>query len=213
MGRKVVSITLDNVAQIPDPCRSCAFWEAGTRLPEQGLKDDWISSVLLEWGSCGRMLYVDGEVAGFALYAPPEYVAMTGPVGGSTVSDDAALLMTARILPEFAASGLGRVLIQSVVKDLLSRRGIRAIEAFADAMGHEHTCVIPAQFLTAVGFKTVHPHPRYPRLRLDLRSVVTWRAEVEVALERLVGVIRPEKKHAPVGVAHRSNPPGPWPVP
>ena len=61
MGRKVVSITLDNVAQIPDPCRSCAFWEAGTRLPEQGLKDDWISSVLLEWGSCGRMLYVDGE--------------------------------------------------------------------------------------------------------------------------------------------------------
>lgn len=213
MGRRLVSITLDNVADLPDPCRSCAFWEAGTRLPEPRMKDDWISAVLLEWGSCGRMLYVDGEVAGFAIYAPPEYVAMTSPVGGSTVSDDAVLLMTARILPQYAASGLGRVLIQSVVKDLLSRRGVKAIEAFADAQGHEHTCVIPAEFLAAVGFKTVHPHPRYPRLRLDLRSVLTWRAEVEVALERIVGAIRPEKKHTPVGVAHRSNPPGPWPVP
>jgi GNAT superfamily N-acetyltransferase len=213
MGRKLVSITLDNVAELPDPCRSCAFWEAGTRLPEPGLKDDWVSAVLLEWGSCGRLLYVDGNVAGFALYAPPACVAMTSPVGGSTVSDDAVLLMTARILPEYAAAGLGRVLIQSVVKDLMSRRGVRAIEAFADAQNHEHTCVIPAKFLTAVGFKTVHPHPRYPRLRLDLRSVLTWRGEVEVALERWLGAIRPEKKHGPVGVAPRMNPPGPWPVP
>ena len=211
MGRRLVSITLDNVDELPDPCRSCAFWEAGTRLPEPGLKDDWISAVLLEWGSCGQLLYVDNEVAGFALYAPPEFAAMTGPVGGGTVSDDAVLLMTARILPEYAASGLGRVLVQSVVKDLMARRGVKAIEAFADAHGHEHTCVIPAHFLTAVGFKTIHPHPRYPRLRLDLRSVLTWRAEVEVALERLVGAIRPEKKRGPVGVAPRIDPPAPGP--
>ena len=44
------------------------------------------------------------------------------------------------------------------------------------------------------------------------RSVLTWRAEVEVALERLVGAIRPEKKRGPGGVAHRIDPPGPWPV-
>ncbi|HEY7043457.1 MAG TPA: GNAT family N-acetyltransferase, partial [Nocardioidaceae bacterium] len=165
------------------------------------------------WGSCGQLLYVDGQPAGFAMYAPPEYVAMTSPVGGSTVSDDAVLLMTARILPEYGASGLGRVLIQAVVKDLMGRRGVRAIEAFADAQGHEHTCVIPAEFLTAVGFKTVHPHPRYPRLRLDLRSVLSWRGEVEVALERWLGAIRPEKKQRPAGVSPRMNPPGPWPVP
>jgi hypothetical protein len=42
--------------------------------------------------------------------------------------------------------------------------------------------------------------------------VLTWRAEVEVALERLVGAIRPEKKRGPVGVAPRIDPPGPWPV-
>ncbi len=75
----------------------------------------------------------------------------------------------------------------------MSRRGIRAIEAVADAQGHEHSCVVPARFLTAVGFKTVQPHPRYPRLRLELRSVLTWREEMEVALERWLGAIRPEK--------------------
>lgn len=207
MGRRVGSVTLDNVDALPMPCRECVFWEVGSRRFDAAAKDDWISSVLLDWGSCGRLIYVDGEVAGFALYAPPEYVAMTSAVGGSTVSDDAVLLTTVRILPEYAAAGLGRVLIQSVVKDLMGRRGVRAIEAFGDAQGHENGCVVPARFLTAVGFKTVHPHPRYPRLRLDLRSVVKWRDEMETALERWLGAIRPEKKSGPVGVSPRTQPP------
>jgi hypothetical protein len=40
-----------------------------------------------------------------------------------------------------------------------------------------------------VGFKTIRAHTRYPRLRLDLRSAVSWREDVEVALERLLGAI------------------------
>jgi hypothetical protein len=40
--------------------------------------------------------------------------------------------MGAHILPEFGGGGLGRMLIQSVAKDL-SRRGVKAIEAFGDA--------------------------------------------------------------------------------
>lgn len=197
MGRRVVSLTGDNIADLPSPCRSCVFWEAGHRRPEPGGKEDWLSAVLLDWGSCGRLLYVDGEPAAFALYAPPQYVALSASPAAGQVSDDAVLLMTARVLPEFAAAGLGRVLVQSVVKDLMRRKGVRAIEAIGDAQGHEHSCVVPARFLTAVGFKTVHPHPRYPRLRLDLRSVLTWRAEVEVALERWLGAIRPEKAPGP----------------
>jgi hypothetical protein len=64
--------------------------------------------------------------------------------------------------------------------------------------------VMPAGFLTAVGFKTVHPHPRFPRLRLDLRTVLSWRGDVEVALERWLGAIRSaDKSPAPVGVRPR----------
>jgi hypothetical protein len=33
-------------------------------------------------------------------------------------------------------------------------------------------------------------------MRMDLRTAVSWRDEVEAALERLVGVIRPAPKSA-----------------
>jgi hypothetical protein len=205
MSRRLASITLDNIGDLPMPCRECVFWEAGHRPPPQASKDDWVSAVLLDWGSCGRILYVDDQVAGYALYAPPEYVGGVPGYATSQVSGDAILLMTARILPQFVAGGLGRVLIQSVVKDVLSRRGVRAIEAFGDVRGEELACVIPAEFLTAVGFKTVHRHPRYPRLRLDLRTVLTWRGDVELALERWIGAIRPDKSPAPIGVRPRTT--------
>ena len=54
--------------------------------------------------------------------------------------------MTARIVPAFQGGGLGRVLIQSVAKDLMGRRRVRGIEAFGDALGHENGCVVPARF-------------------------------------------------------------------
>jgi hypothetical protein len=42
-----------------------------------------------------------------------------------------------------------------------------------------------------VGFKTQRAHSTTPRMRMDLRTTVTWRTEVEAALERLVGAVRP----------------------
>jgi hypothetical protein len=35
-------------------------------------------------------------------------------------------------------------------------------------------------------------------MRLELKSVVTWREEVEAALERLLGVVRPSRAARPV---------------
>ena len=68
------------------------------------------------------------------------------------------------------------------------------IEVFGDAqwsaVGH---CVVPADYLLAVGFKTVRPHPRFPRLRLELKTAASWREDVEVALERLLGSMTPER--------------------
>ena len=53
--------------------------------------------------------------------------------------------------------------------------------------------MLPADYLLAVGFKTVRPHRHYPRLRLELKSTVSWREDVEVALERLLGSMTPER--------------------
>ena len=160
-------------------------------------KEAWISATLLEWGSCGKVVYVDGVAAGFVLFAPPAYVPRSVAFPTSPVSADAVLLMTAHVLPEFAGGGLGRMLVQGVAKDL-TRRGIRAIEAFGDLAWDEPHCVLPARHLLAVGFKTVRPHHRWPRLRLELKTAVSWREDVEVALERLLGSMTPEGVLRPV---------------
>ncbi len=204
MTRRLVSITLDNLSDLPVRCRACVYWEldpgAGERAAiagDTGLeKEAWLSDTLLEWGSCGQLAYVDDVPAAYVLFAAPAYVPRSAAFPTSPVSPDAVLLMTARVLPEFAGAGLGRVLVQTVARDVV-RRGIRAIEAFGHTDGSEgraeHRCLLPADYLRAVGFKTVRAHPRTPRLRLDVRTTVTWKEDVEYALDRLLASM-----HAPV---------------
>src|SRR4051812_44173471 len=183
MSRRLVDITLATLADLPRRCRKCVFWGldpvAGARASETGdtelEKEAWVSAVLLEWGSCGKICYVDGVPAGVVLFAPPAYVPRSVAFPTSPVSADAALLMTAEGMPEVGGGGWAGMLIQGVAKDL-SRRNVKAVEAFGDSqwpgLGH---CVLPTDYLLAVGFKTVRPHPRFPRLRLELKTVASWR--------------------------------------
>ena len=205
MSRRVVNVTLDNLDDLPARCRSCVFWELDPSASEQAVaagdtrleKESWVSATLLEWGSCGKIVYVDGVPAGFLLYAPPAHVPRSLAFPTSPVSPDAVLLVTGTVLPDFAGGGLGRVLVQNVAKDL-TRRGVRAVEAFGDERWEAPACVLPADALRSVGFKTVRPHPRWPRLRLELKSAVSWREDVEVALERLLGSMSPDPLLRPV---------------
>jgi hypothetical protein len=105
--------------------------------------------------------------------------------------------MTAHIVPDFAGGGLGRMLVQSVAKDLV-KRNIKALEAFGDARWNGPSCMVPADYLLAVGFKTVRPHHRFPRLRLELRNALSWKEDVEAALEKLLGSMTPEGAFRPV---------------
>ncbi|MFI1885112.1 GNAT family N-acetyltransferase [Streptomyces jumonjinensis] len=199
MGRRLVPLTLDNLSDLPRRCRACVFWEldpvSGDAAVKAGHpeleKEAWISAVLLEWGSCGRVVYVDDAPVGFVLYAPPAYVPRSTAFPTSPVSADAVQLMTAWINPGYQGQGLGRVMVQTVAKDLL-RRGFRAIEAFGDARWKDPACVLPADHLLAVGFKTVRPHPASPRLRLELRTTLSWKEDVELALDRLLGAVQKE---------------------
>lgn len=210
MGRRVVSITLDNLDDLPPACRRCAFWEldpvARARAEEAGdvafEKEAWVSATLLEWGSCGMLVYVDDLPAGYLTFAPPAYSPRSLAFPTSPVSRDAVLLMTGHVVEEFRGGGLARMLLQGLAKDLL-QRGVRAIEAFGDTEGRSGQCVLPAAHLQAVGFKTVRPHPRWPRLRLELKSTVSWREDVEVALERLLGSMT-----SPVGSPALTTPGG-----
>jgi GNAT superfamily N-acetyltransferase len=198
VSRRVVGVTLDNLEHLSKHSRTCVFWELAPHLREQAEeygdtefeKEAWVSSVLLEWGSCGRLIYCDGIPAGSVFYAPPAAVPRSAAFPTSPVSPDAVLMTSLDVLPEFRGGGLARVLVQAVAKDL-TRRGVKAIEAFGDMRpdDEEASCVTPAEFLTSVGFKTVRPHPRWPRLRLELRSAITWKEDVEAALERLLNSV------------------------
>ncbi|MCU1685692.1 MAG: hypothetical protein JWQ81_6431 [Amycolatopsis sp.] len=201
MSRRVVGVTLDNLEQLPKRCRRCVYWEVAPHLKAQAEeygsteveKESWVSSVLLEWGSCGRIAYSDTLPVGFVFYAPPNAVPRARAFPTSPPGPDAVLLTAFQVLPEFRGGGLGRMLVQAVAKDL-TKRGVKAIEAFGDADPaenelEEHSCVVPAAFLQSVGFKTVRPHPKWPRLRLELRSASSWKEDVEAALERLLGQV------------------------
>ena len=209
MARRVVTLTLDNLDDLPVQCRRCVFWEldpvARQRATAAGDtvldKEAWVSATLLDWGSCGKLVYVDDVPAGYLTFAPPSYVPGSLAFPTSPVGADAVLLMTSHVVEEFQGQGLGRMLLQALAKDLV-RRGVRAIEAFGDNQGMGGGCIMPADHLRAVGFKTVRPHARFPRLRLELRSAATWREDVEVALERLLGSMTP----APLGARREVEP-------
>jgi len=140
VARRLERLTLDNLDDLPLGCRSCVFWELDPvrrqRAQDAGAgceeKEAWVSQVLLEWGSCGRVAYVDGDPAGYVLFAPPSFLPGAHAFPTAPVSEDAVLLATALVYPEYAGAGLGRVLMQTVVKDLVKRGGIRALEAFGD---------------------------------------------------------------------------------
>jgi GNAT superfamily N-acetyltransferase len=220
VARRLARLTLDNLGDIPVGCQSCTFWEldpvrrqravdAGETCSE---KEAWVSTVLLEWGSCGRVAYVDDDPAGYVLFAPPTFLPGADAFPTAPVSEDAVLLATAMVYPEYAGAGLGRALMQAVVKDLVKRGGIRALEAFGDTRAPsraEHLrsgtyggCILPQSYLLRVGFKTHRAHHRFPRMRLELKSVVTWRDEVESALEKLLGAVRPAR-HPVTDPTHR----------
>ena len=189
MGRRLVPLTLDNLPDLPKRCRSCVFWEldpvSGEAAVQAGKpeleKEAWISAVLLEWGSCGRVVYVDDVPAGFVLYAPPAYVPRSTAFPTSPVSADAVQLMTARILPGYQGQGLGRVLVQTVAKDLVRRelQGDRGVRRRCAGRSPAASCRPTICWRSAS--RRCGRTPRYPRLRLELRTTLSWKEDVEMA--------------------------------
>lgn len=196
MSRKIERLTLDHLDRLPGGCGECVFWEldpvrrdavCGHEAEE---KAAWVSMVLREWGSCGRVVLVDGEVVGHIIWAPPVHVPAANGFATAPISSDAVIMTTAYVAPEHRRAGLGRMMMQAMAKDLVLRGGVRAVEAFGDTRGRAGHCVVPADFLLAVGFSTQRAHSVTPRLRMDLRTTLSIREELEKGLERLLAPVK-----------------------
>ena len=212
MARKIERLTLDHLDRLPGGCGSCVFWELDpvrrdkVRGHEAEEKAAWVSMVLREWGSCGRVALLDGEVVGHLVWAPPVHVPAADGFATAPISSDAVILATAHVAEDHRGGGLGRMLVQGMAKDLIERGGVKAVEAFGDTRGRSGRCVVPADFLLSVGFRTHRAHAVNPRMRMDLRTTLSIREELERGLERLLAPVK-HRQGSPVPAKRHSAPP------
>ena len=102
MARRSAPLTLETLDDLPSPCRGCVFWEldavaekSAVRMGDTPLeKEAWLSQVLLDWGSAGTVIYVDGQPAGFSVYAPAAYLPRIASFPTAPVSSDAVVFVT-----------------------------------------------------------------------------------------------------------------------
>jgi GNAT superfamily N-acetyltransferase len=192
MARQIRDLTHTNVDDIPRPCRGCVFWEyapadRALTLGEHDAdfeKEAWTSEMSLVYGSAGKVVYVDGRPAGFAICGPAEMF-HGADVFPLRISRDALFLAMLRIVPEAAGRGVGKALVHAVLKEAKAR-GKRAIEAYGDREWEHEQCIIPGAFLEAIGFHVKRDHARFPLYRLDLGSLAQMSKNMEAAVESLL---------------------------
>jgi GNAT superfamily N-acetyltransferase len=216
-SRRIRPMTAADLSSLPDPCSRCSFWEASlsdlaTSSDHQDrarTKLEWAEAVTARWGYCGVMAVNDGEVIGFLTLAPAGYVPRLGAFATTPVSQDAAVLVSGRVVEDFQHKGIGRQLVQSAAA-LVARRDIRALEAVGTYRPGP-SCMLPAAWLESVGFAVVREHPTTPRLRMDLQTTLRWKPDLNAAWQRLTGLVPQTSPPEPAGFepSHRDATPSP----
>jgi GNAT superfamily N-acetyltransferase len=181
---RFVDVTLDNLRSAPPECLESVFWELADACPPEDArfhKEEWFSSTLLEWGTCGKLFLdpPDERSQAFAQYAPGPYFPRLAGYRCGEVSDDAAYLSYCYVVGTQRGTGLGSRLVRTVARELVDR-GYRAVEAIGDRDCRDGW-VLPAPFLSANGFRVLREDPRFPLMRLDLRVTVGASAHSEAA--------------------------------
>ena len=177
VSRRTARLTLDHLAEVAEPVRSCLFWELDP-VDRARLDDDerdrgegagspgCCASGARAAGWCSST----GGSSGTASTLPAAYLPGAAALPTAPASPDAVVLTTVWVEPGDArrrarpAAGAGRW------RGTWSSAATRAVEAFGDTRGRADGCVMPAEFLGRVGFKTQRAHVTTPRMRMELRT-------------------------------------------
>jgi GNAT superfamily N-acetyltransferase len=193
VARRFRPLESTRIEELPGCCAGCCFWESEQALPKRcgACRDGdasrgWIDYVRAQWGDCGRIAYEDGKVLGFVKYAPAAYFPQSAFFPSGPPSDNAVLLACLHVDPDTRHLGLGKVLLHAALRDLATR-GERIVEAYAahDPGNGKELPVVSVDFLLKQGFNVVRPHPEYPLMRLELKSLAAWTENLEAVLESL----------------------------
>jgi GNAT superfamily N-acetyltransferase len=221
--RAVVPLTGADVEQLPDPCRSCLFWEQGAACPEPRSgdavpggallggsaspvrtadrdelvtrKQAWVSASVQDGAPPGRIVLLEDRIVAYALFGPAERFARRSSLV-PRLDRDALQLATVWVHPLHRGHGLGRVLVQAAIKEAI-RLELGSVQSYGDRRWRERTCVLPVTWLLHEGFEVHHEHPRTPVVRIDTRRTVRWVASLEHAWEEVLGRL-PHRAPVPV---------------
>jgi hypothetical protein len=216
----MLPLTPDRVADLVGPCAPCTFWQTVPNNGHGEAKDPlellaaWVEQVTADWGPPGRVAYVDGRPVGHVVVAPARHVPRLAAFPTSPADPATLMLVTAMTgEPHGAVDGNGRggkglrkALVQAAAKEALNHR-VRSLDVVAarPLAVHRHACVLEAQLLEEAGFRVERDHPTYPRLRIDLRTLVTIRDEAAEAVRRALAKVpgvRPVPETHPNGSSH-----------
>jgi GNAT superfamily N-acetyltransferase len=169
------------------------MWETGGRsvasCEPAAARDElaaWVGEVRANWGECGRIAYENGDPLGFVKYAPPRFFPQAASMPSGVPDEDAVLLACIHVEAGIRDGGLGKVLLQAALRDLVSRNE-RVVEAYAvsELADRERSPLMSVEFLLRQGFTVLRPHPVNPLMRLELKSLASWTESVEALLEAL----------------------------
>lgn len=206
MARRMRRLTVERIGDLPEPCSACALWETGGHPgpicePADARKvlEQWVEEVRAAWGECGRVAYENGEPLGFVKYAPGRFFPQVISMPSGPPDNDAVLIACIHVMREAADAGLGKVLMQAALRDLVSR-GEKAVEAYGTTqqLDRERSPLMSVEFLLRQGFSVARPHPVYPLMRLELKSLAKWTDSIEAVLDALQIPLRRERVPAPL---------------
>lgn len=169
-------ISAGEIGEIPGLQELVEYWAESPKSPEI-----WFREAGERWG-CGLVMRRNGEVLGFALYAPPEYLqrATRFPVG--PLDPEVPLLAYVG-----GDSRTRRHILARVLKEM-RQRGVKGVEAVSSDVEHPHHTA--TSFLLESGWQPVRRGWRrgrpYTLMRADLGSTV----EVGELARGLIGKVR-----------------------
>lgn len=182
MKLEICDLSLENLKDAPDwfghpySCKYCLYWESPEELPELEKKGksalfekkkEWVELVAREFGSCGKIAYLDGKPVAYAQYAPPKHLPGWKNYDSGPPSEDAVLLACLAIPEkEFQKNGLGSRILQAIIEELRIR-GTKALETFA-RRGSADNPSGPVEFLLKNGFLIYREEKEFPLMRLEL---------------------------------------------
>ena len=147
MNIKIINLTEENLGDAPEwgshpfSCKYCVYWEYSEESTDPAIEQKqetfvkklgWLKRVSGEFGTCGKLVYGDGEPIGYGQYAPHRYLPGSAGYAAGPPSDD-AVLISCLFIPQakYRRLGIGSRLLHSIIDELKKQKRIKAIETFA----------------------------------------------------------------------------------